>query len=217
VRSKDIRINTAKAKGYTVDGDDGPGQAWRRYLPDVRRDTRDSRDSAGQSSSEPRQARDSRDTAETAEIPFDQPIFNNVSPVPPVSRINGFHFADPPCYHCDKPVIGRHQDERGRYSHFECERKAADAQATNLTRTGVLASLAELELELGRERRLAAREARRARGQHIGRPKALDAKKAGLAQRMYASGESASTIANALGVSRATVYRLLAEQAAQGD
>ncbi|MBV8349431.1 MAG: recombinase family protein [Mycolicibacterium sp.] len=45
---------------------------------------------------------------------------------------------------------------------------------------GVLASLAELELELGRERREAAREARRARGQHIGRPKALDEKKAGL-------------------------------------
>ena len=80
---------------------------------------------------------------------------------------------------------------------------------------GVLASLAELEL--GRERRAAAREARRARGQHIGRPKVLDAKKAALAQRMHASGESASTIANTLGVSRATVYRVLAEQAAEGD
>jgi DNA invertase Pin-like site-specific DNA recombinase len=82
---------------------------------------------------------------------------------------------------------------------------------------GVLASLAELELELGRERRAAAREARRARGQHIGRPKALDEKKAALAMRMHASGESASTIANALGVSRATVYRVLAEQTAEGE
>ena len=69
-----------------------------------------------------------------------------------------------------------------------------------------------LELELGRERRAAAREARRARGQHIGRPKALDEKKAALAQRMHASGESASTIAVALGVSRATVYRVLAQE-----
>jgi DNA invertase Pin-like site-specific DNA recombinase len=76
---------------------------------------------------------------------------------------------------------------------------------------GVLASLAELELELGRERRSAAREARRARGQAIGRPKALDASKAALAQRMHASGESAGTIAATLGVSRATVYRVLAE------
>jgi DNA invertase Pin-like site-specific DNA recombinase len=55
--------------------------------------------------------------------------------------------------------------------------------------------MAELELELGRERRAAAREARRVRGQLIGRPKVLDEKKSALAQRMYASGESASTIA----------------------
>ena len=77
---------------------------------------------------------------------------------------------------------------------------------------GVLASLAELELELGRERRSAAREARWARGQSIGRPKALDEKKAALARRMHASDESATTIASALGVSRATVYRVLAEE-----
>src|SRR6201997_1757216 len=86
------------------------------------------------------------------------------------------------------------------------------SNATGRMVAGVLASLAELELELGRERRTAAREARRARGQHIGRPKALDNRKAALAQRMHASGESASTIAAALDVSRATVYRVLAEQ-----
>jgi DNA invertase Pin-like site-specific DNA recombinase len=78
---------------------------------------------------------------------------------------------------------------------------------------GVLASLAELELELGRERRTAAREARRARGQSIGRPKVLDASKAALALRMHASNESANTIAATLGVSRATIYRVLAEDA----
>ena len=75
---------------------------------------------------------------------------------------------------------------------------------------GVLASFAELELELGKERRTAARDARRARGQSIGRPKALDESKEALAQRMHAAGEPASTIAAALGVSRATVYRVLA-------
>ena len=83
------------------------------------------------------------------------------------------------------------------------------SNATGRMVAGVLASLAELELELRRERRSAAREARRARGQSIGRPKALDASKAALAQRMHASGESASTIATTLGVSRATVYRIL--------
>ena len=77
---------------------------------------------------------------------------------------------------------------------------------------GVLASLAELELELGRERRAAAREARRPRGQAIGRPKALDKSKAALARRMHANGESARTIATTLDVSRATIYRVLSDQ-----
>ena len=85
------------------------------------------------------------------------------------------------------------------------------SNATGRMVAGVLASLAELELELGRERRSAARDARRARGQSIGRPKALDASKAALVQRMHASGESATTIAATLGVSRATIYRVLAD------
>jgi DNA invertase Pin-like site-specific DNA recombinase len=87
------------------------------------------------------------------------------------------------------------------------------SNATGRMVAGVLASLAELELELGRERRAAAREARRARGQSVGRPKALDKSKAALAQRMHAGGESASTIAATFGVSRATVYRVLAQDA----
>ncbi|MEB3020389.1 recombinase family protein [[Mycobacterium] crassicus] len=85
------------------------------------------------------------------------------------------------------------------------------SNATGRMIAGVLASLAELELELGKERRSAAREARRARGQHIGRPKALDTDKAELARRMRASGEAAPVIAKALGVSRATIYRVLAD------
>jgi DNA invertase Pin-like site-specific DNA recombinase len=85
------------------------------------------------------------------------------------------------------------------------------SNATGRMVAGVLASLAELELELGQERRAAAREARRARGQSIGRPKALDASKAALARRMHTSGEPVSTIAATLGVSRATVYRVLSD------
>lgn len=49
--------------------------------------------------------------------------------------------------------------------------------ATGRMVAGVLASLAELQLELGRERRAVAREARRARGQAIGRPKVLEPQK----------------------------------------
>ena len=49
-------------------------------------------------------------------------------------------------------------------------------------------------------------------GTSSGRPKALDPSKVALAQRMHASGESASTIAATLGVSRATIYRVLADE-----
>jgi len=52
----------------------------------------------------------------------------------------------------------------------------------------------------------------RARGQHIGRPEALDKSKSALAQRMHASGESANVMAAMLGACRATVYRVLADQ-----
>ena len=83
------------------------------------------------------------------------------------------------------------------------------SNATGRMVAGVPASLAELEIGLGRERRTAAREAR---GQSIGRRRALDKSKAALAQKMHASGEPASTVAATLGVSHAAVYRVRAEQ-----
>ena len=84
------------------------------------------------------------------------------------------------------------------------------SNATGRMIAGVLASLAELELELGRERRSAARESRRERGQPIGRPRALTPDQAALARRMKDSGEPITTIASTLGVNRATIYRTLA-------
>lgn len=86
------------------------------------------------------------------------------------------------------------------------------SNATGRMIAGVLASLAELELELQRERRAASRAARKARDMPIGRPKALDADKAALARRMRDSGEPVPTIAAAVGVSRATLYRYLSER-----
>lgn len=88
--------------------------------------------------------------------------------------------------------------------------------ATGRIIAGVLASLAELELELGRERRAAARAARKARDLPVGRPRALDPGQVALAQRMRASGEPMPVIAEALGVSRATLYRTLASGGAPG-
>lgn len=87
------------------------------------------------------------------------------------------------------------------------------SNATGRMIAGVLASLAELELELQRERRAASRAARKARDMPIGRPRALTAEQIALAERMRASGEPVPTIAAAVGVSRATLYRYLAEDA----
>jgi DNA invertase Pin-like site-specific DNA recombinase len=86
------------------------------------------------------------------------------------------------------------------------------SNATGRMVAGVLASLAELELELGRERRAAAKASRKARDLPIGRPRALTADQIALAERMRASGEPVPVIAETLGVSRATLYRTLAEK-----
>jgi DNA invertase Pin-like site-specific DNA recombinase len=85
------------------------------------------------------------------------------------------------------------------------------SNATGRMFARVLASLAKLELELGRECRAASRAARKARDMPIGRPKKLDATKAALARRMRDSGEPVPLIADQLNVSRATLYRYLAE------
>jgi DNA invertase Pin-like site-specific DNA recombinase len=75
-------------------------------------------------------------------------------------------------------AVGVKGDERSKEAGRKPEYSVVEMAA------GVLASLAELELELGSERRVAAREARLARGRDIGRPKVLDKSKAALAQRM---------------------------------
>lgn len=84
--------------------------------------------------------------------------------------------------------------------------------ATGRMVAGVLASLAELELELGRERRLAARESRRSRGLPTGRPRALSADKVRQARALVDGGEPVAVVAESLGVSRATLYRTLAAE-----
>lgn len=84
------------------------------------------------------------------------------------------------------------------------------SNATGRMIAGVLASLAELELELGKERRTAAKAARKARNLPIGRPRSLTADQIRQAEALRASGEPVPVIAETLGVSRATLYRTLA-------
>ncbi|QRY48132.1 recombinase family protein [Mycolicibacterium boenickei] len=83
--------------------------------------------------------------------------------------------------------------------------------ATGRAVMGIMASMAELELELQRERVAASKAARKARGQAIGRPKALSADKVRQARQLRDAGEPMPIIAETLGVSRATLYRTLAE------
>lgn len=89
--------------------------------------------------------------------------------------------------------------------------------ATGRMIAGVLASLAELELELGRERREASRSARRSRGLPTGRPRVLSVEKVRQARALRDSGEPVDRIAVTLGVSRATLYRVLAAEDSKGE
>ncbi len=82
---------------------------------------------------------------------------------------------------------------------------------------GVLASLAELELELGKERRLAARDARRARGMSVGRPKALSDRQADQVLKLYESGTPVPDIAATFKVGRDTVYRVIRASTAEAE
>lgn len=75
----------------------------------------------------------------------------------------------------------------------------------------IMASLAELELSLIRERAAAAREAARSRGRQVGRPPALTPAQAALAMRERQAGVPITTIASNLGCSRASVYRYTEE------
>ncbi len=76
----------------------------------------------------------------------------------------------------------------------------------------VFGALAEFERDLIRERTAAGLAAARARGRYGGRPTVWTAEKLATARSMYASGQhDVATIARVLGVSRASVYRGLAQ------
>lgn len=95
--------------------------------------------------------------------------------------------------------------------HFPSRSSLLDAELQAIRVENPRYNIAGRPSELMRQRYLSALETRRARGLHIGRPKALSTEKAGLAHRMRAEGEPVTTIAEALGISRATAYRVLSE------
>jgi DNA invertase Pin-like site-specific DNA recombinase len=73
----------------------------------------------------------------------------------------------------------------------------------------VMSALAQMERELIRERTQAGLAAARARGRLGGRKKVMDESKLSMAKRLLDAGESPSTVAKALGVGRATLYRAI--------
>jgi DNA invertase Pin-like site-specific DNA recombinase len=80
---------------------------------------------------------------------------------------------------------------------------------------GVLGSLAEYERELVKERTALKRQASRATGTRFGRPRKVQHEEdVATARRMKADGHAAKAIAKYLGVSRATLYRYLADEVA---
>jgi DNA invertase Pin-like site-specific DNA recombinase len=84
------------------------------------------------------------------------------------------------------------------------------ATPTGRAVAAIMATLAELELELGRERRTASRESRRARQLPITKPPKLNTERQAQLRRLADAGEPVHELAAAFGISRATAYRYLA-------
>lgn len=83
------------------------------------------------------------------------------------------------------------------------------ATSTGRAVAAIMATLAELELELGRERRAASRESRRARNLPATKPYKLSAERQQQLRRLAATGEPVKELADAFGIGRATAYRYL--------
>lgn len=83
---------------------------------------------------------------------------------------------------------------------------------------GVLGSLAEYERELTKERTALQRANSRANGTRFGRPRKVNADQdIATARRMQHDGHTIKDIARYLGVSRATLYRYLADDVVHAD
>ncbi|MDO2397140.1 recombinase family protein [Mycobacterium avium subsp. hominissuis] len=90
------------------------------------------------------------------------------------------------------------------------------ATPTGRAVAAIMATLAELELELGRERRAASRASRRARQLPPTKPAKLTTERQQQLRRLAATGEPIPELAKAFGISRATAYRYLAATAGGG-
>src|SRR5271163_1990195 len=94
--------------------------------------------------------------------------------------------------------------------HVRSLREGVDTSTpTGRAVVSIMATIAELELELGEERRAASREARVARGLAATKPMKLDAAQQKRLLRLYQQGEPVSELISMFGVSRSTFFRTL--------
>ena len=94
--------------------------------------------------------------------------------------------------------------------HVRSLREGVDTSTpTGRAVTSIMATIAELELELGEERRAASREARIARGLAATKPMKLDAAQQKRLLRLYQQGEPVSELTCMFGISRSTLFRTL--------
>ena len=94
--------------------------------------------------------------------------------------------------------------------HVRSLREGVDTSTpTGRAVTSIMATIAELELELGKERRAASREARIARGLAATKPMKLDAVQQKRLLRLYQQGEPVGELISMFGISRSTFFRTL--------
>ncbi|OUS97375.1 recombinase family protein [Rhodococcus sp. NCIMB 12038] len=112
-------------------------------------------------------------------------------------------------------VIGTVKElaDDGIIVHAKQQGRLDPSTATGRLMISMFSMFAEFEVGLKAERAAAAREAAAARGKYTGRPKKLGADAADLARDYKAKGLTAAEIGKKLKVSRATVYRYLADDA----
>jgi DNA invertase Pin-like site-specific DNA recombinase len=94
--------------------------------------------------------------------------------------------------------------------HVRSLREGVDTSTpTGRAVTSIMATIAELELELGKERRAASRDARIARGLAATKPMKLDVAQQKRLLRLYQQGEPVCELTAMFGISRSTLFRTL--------
>ncbi len=117
IKSHDVWTGFGSRKGYRRED---LWDSWTRYVSQEKGDVREVRDEAGATLA------DIADLADSGDVSRDEPYDGLPTPKDPAkarAKVSKFT-ADPPCFHCDRPVVSKHKNAAGAYMHHECEKKA---------------------------------------------------------------------------------------------